>query len=113
MNPGKMRLTIGICCVGTLVMSAGGMLFWRVADVLFPVVPQDAATEFLSVVAFFGAVAGLMLPFDLAGGILIPSISESRPLTLKVWLRQWLRSVCMQSLFYSTERVHYPYSRTG
>ena len=101
MSPGKARLSTGTCCVGTLVVCAGGMLFWGAPRLLFPGVPASAAAEFLSVLAFFVGVSALMLPFDLVGGILIPAAFESRPLSPRIWLKQWFRSVGMQSLFFS------------
>ncbi len=101
MSPGKARLSTGTCCVGTLVVCAGGMLFWDAPRVLFPEVPASSSAEFLYVLAFFMGVAALMFPFDLVGGILIPAALESRPLNPRVWLRQWFRSVSIQSLFFS------------
>lgn len=101
MSAGKARLTTGICCVGTLVIAAGSLLFWDVPRVIFPAIPEKATSEILSVLMFFAAVAALMLPFDLVGGILIPAAFESRPPRLRTWLRQWFRSVGMQSLFFA------------
>ena len=101
MSPGKARLSTGTCCVGTLVVCAGGILFWDAPRVLFPGVPASSSAEFLCVLTFFMGVAALMLPFDLVGGILIPAALESRPLNPRVWLRQWFRSVSIQSLFFS------------
>lgn len=68
MSPGKARLSTGTCCVGTLVVYAGGMLFSDGPRVLFPGVPASASAEFLAVLEIFMGVSALMLPFDLAGG---------------------------------------------
>lgn len=101
MSPGKARLATGICCVGTLVVVGAGMLFGDIPRVLFPATPESAPSEFVYFLAFFTGVAALMLPFDLIGGVLIPASFESRPLNRRVWLRQWLRSMFLQSLFFS------------
>jgi hypothetical protein len=77
------------------------MLFWDAPRLLFPKVQQNATAEFISVLAFFASVAVFMLPFDLVGGIFIPATFESRPPRLREWLRQWFRSVGIQSLFFS------------
>lgn len=101
MSPGKIRLATGICCVGTLVVLGAGMLLSDAPRELFPATPTSASEEFLYVLAFFMGVAVLMLPFDLMGGIFIPASFESRPADRGVWLRQWFRSMWIQSLFFS------------
>ncbi len=92
--------------MGTLVVCAGGMRLWDVPRVLFPEVPVSTSAEFLYVLAFFMRVAALMLPFDLVGGILIPAALESRSPNPRVWLRRWLRSVSIQSLFFFSHVFH-------
>jgi hypothetical protein len=101
MSPGKARLLTGIGCVGTLVVSACGMLVWDAPRILFPSSPVSASAEFLDVLAFFIGAAAFMLPFDLVGGILIPGSCESRKMSVTVWLGKWFRSVWIQSLFFS------------
>lgn len=80
---------------------ACSMLFWNAQRILLPTMEQSTASEILAVLAFFAALVALMLPFDLVGGIWIPAAFESRPVRLRAWLRQWSRSVSIQSLFFS------------
>jgi len=101
MSPGKVRLATGICCVGTLVIIAAGMLIQDVPHALFPAAPASAAAEYFNFLGFFVGAAVLMVPFDLVGGLVIPAAFESRPVRLREWLNQWIRSVGIQSLFFS------------
>lgn len=101
MSPGRARLLTGTSCVGTLVILASGMLCWDVSRSIFPTTAASATTEYLSVLAFFTGAAGVLLPFDLMGGLVIPAAFESRPPRLRFWVRQWFRSVGIQSLFFS------------
>ena len=101
MSPGRARLLTGTSCVGTLVILAIGMLCWDVSRSVFPTSAASATTEYLSVLAFFTGAAGVLLPFDLIGGLAIPAAFESRPPRLRFWVRQWFRSVGIQSLFFS------------
>lgn len=101
MTSGKARLWTGISCVGTLVLLASGALLTDAPARLFPTHSVTAFQEFFCFLGFFFVVAIVMLPFDLVGGVLIPAVYESqRPLN-RHWLRQWSRSVAIQSLFFS------------
>ena len=101
MGPGKARLWTGIGCIGTLVFVAGTMLFVDAPNALLPATRVGGAEEYLVILGFFAAAAGLILPFDLVGGVLIPAAFEMRPPRLALWIRTWCRCVAIQVLFFS------------
>ncbi len=101
MSPGKARLWTGIGCVGTLVTIAAAMLAADVPNAVFATEASDALSEYVAILLFFMVAAGLLLPFDLIGGVLIPTTFESQSLKFGLWLRRWIRSVGFQTIFYS------------
>jgi len=107
MQPGKARLLTGIACVGTLVTLSSTALYADAAQSFFPASPSTNANEFGSFFLFFVAIAGLLITFDLVGGIVIPAACESRPPNSSAWLRSWSRSVAFQTLLYSVSFFFY------
>jgi hypothetical protein len=107
MSPGKARLWTGISCVGTLVTLAAVMLMTDAPAAAFETAPRDALSEFVAILLFFSSAAGLLLPFDLIGGILIPAAFEGQTPAFRMWLRRWIRSVGIQLLFYSVTFFFY------
>jgi len=101
MSPGKARLLTGIGCVGTLVTMAAIMLAADIPSAVFATGASDAFTEYVAIFLFFTVAAGLLIPFDFVGGMLIPAAFESQTPKLGMWLRRWTRSVGIQLLFYS------------
>lgn len=101
MTPGSARLWNGIACVGTLVLLACVLLLGSFPAAILPSAPASAFVELTSFLAFFAAVAVMMLPFDLIGGILIPTAFDTRPPGLLPWLMKWLRSVGVQLVIFS------------
>jgi len=107
MSPGKARLWTGICCVGTLVTIAAAMLAADVPSAVFATEASDALSEYVAILVLFMVAAGLLLPFDLIGGVLIPATCESQALKFSLWLRRWIRSVGFQIIFYSVTFFFY------
>ncbi len=107
MSPGKARLWTGISCVGTLVTIAAVMLAADASSALFATTVANAPSEFVAILVFFTAAAGLLLPFDFIGGMLIPTAFENQTPTASLWLRRWMRSVGIQLLFYSVTFFFY------
>ncbi|MFN9717666.1 MAG: hypothetical protein ACK58L_03170 [Planctomycetota bacterium] len=68
---------------------------------LFPASPQAPLREFWALLQLTMIIAGLMLPFDIIGGLVIPNAFESRRTRLAEWVPQWGRSVSIQMVFYS------------
>lgn len=101
MSPGIARLWTGISCVGTLVTIAAVMLIFDFPNAVFGTATGGGFDEFMSLLVFFTGAAGLLMPFDLIGGILIPTAFENQAPKFRLWLRHWLRSVGLQILFYS------------
>lgn len=101
MNAGRARLLTGTTCVGSLVILAIVVLSTNASLVLFPSSPQAPLREFISLLQFTIIVAGLMLPFDIVGGLVLPRAFESRVPTFSAWMYQWVRSVSIQTAFYS------------
>jgi len=101
MSPGKARLWTGIGCVGTLVTIAAAMLAGDAPNSVFATAPGDTISEYVAILVVFIVAAGVLLPFDLIGGVLIPTKCESQGLKFSLWLRLWIRSVGFQTIFYS------------
>lgn len=101
MSPGKARLWTGMGCVGTLVTLAVAMLAADGASAVFAATPGNFISEYVAILTFFTVTVGLLLPFDLIGGLLIPAAFESQAPQFGLWLRQWMRSVGIQLLYYS------------
>ena len=47
------------------------------------------------------AITGIMLPFDIIGGLVIPTVFEAESPEVGTWFRRWGRSVALQTAFYS------------
>ncbi len=107
MSPGKARLWTGIGCVGTLVTIAATMLAADVPSAVFAATASDGFSDYVAIFVFFTAAAGVLLPFDLIGGMLIPATCESQTPKFGMWLRRWIRSVGIQILFYSVTFFFY------
>ena len=69
MSPGIARLWTGISCVGTLVTIAAVMLIFDFPIAVFGTAAGGGFDEFMSLLVFFTAAAGLLMPFDLIGGM--------------------------------------------
>ena len=107
MSPGIARLWTGISCVGTLVTTAAVMLSADTPSSVFPTTAGEGLADFLALLAFFTAAAGLLMPFDFIGGMLIPTAFENEAPEFSLWLRRWTRSVGFQVIFYSATFFFY------
>ncbi len=107
MSPGKARLLTGVGCVGTLVCVAGAMLAFGAPKALLPSQADNPIVEAAAILTFFLAAAGLLLPFDFIGGILIPSAFEDQSPRIGAWLKRWGRSVGIQLLFFAATFFFY------
>lgn len=102
MSPGKARLYVGISGVGTLVLIAVVMLSLDSPRLMFPLVPSHGQTEYFAFMIFFAGIAAVLLPFDLIGGLHIPSKYEGETPNLTAWLRKWAFAAILQVLFFAT-----------
>ena len=107
MTVGKSRLLTGIACVGSLVVLAVAILANDVAGEIFPATPQTPPGEMLALICFMVAITGIMLPFDIVGGLIIPTIFETHSPEVGRWFRRWGRSVALQTAFYSLTLFFY------
>ncbi|MEQ9410505.1 MAG: hypothetical protein RIK87_22410 [Fuerstiella sp.] len=107
MSPGKARLWTGMSCVGTLVVVTAAMLFFDAPGTMLATAAGGGVSEYMTILAFFGAAAALLLPFDFIGGMLIPAAFEKQPPRMGQWFRCWFRSVTLQLLFFSTTFFFY------
>ncbi len=102
MSPGKARLCVGISGVGTLVLAAVVMLSLDAPRLMLPSVPTHGQAEYFAFIIFFAATALVLLPFDLIGGLHIPSKYEGETPNLTTWFRKWAFPVILQVLFFAT-----------
>lgn len=101
MNQGRARLLLGTSCVGFMVVASSALLVSGALEHLFPVTEGNMSTEFVALLTFFTAVAFVMIPFDVLGGVVIPTHVEKQEVILSQWLRQWTFSVVFQIILYA------------
>lgn len=94
-SPGKARLLTGIACVGSLVTVASVLLFTDSLAAFLPASPAGPIAELSALAAFFASAAAVMIPFDLAGGLLIPLTVEKHDVQWRQRIMRWGRSVTL------------------
>ncbi|AMW05871.1 hypothetical protein [Gemmatimonas phototrophica] len=89
----RSRLYLGISGVGTAVLAASCLLYFKIPAVGFSTsVEQSVGRSLFSVGLFFMMVAGLFFLFDLMGGAWVVRRKDNAP----IWLAGWLRGVAVQ-----------------
>jgi hypothetical protein len=107
MQAGKARLWTGISCVGLMVSLAVLALATDAPHAWLPTQVMTPLQEFFSFVLVFSVAALLLLPFDIIGGLVIPTRWEGGGVNRPQWVRRWLRSVGLQTLFYALSFFFY------
>lgn len=97
MTYGRARLWTGITGVGSVVVLAVSLLLTKAPAQLFAGAGGALPSDFAALFAALGAVALLMLPFDIVGGLILPRRYGRPAPTLSRFFLGWLRGVLMLS----------------
>jgi hypothetical protein len=93
----RARLWLGITGVGTIVLCSVGALTADLPSRAIPDTPQPLGTELVALAAFLGVYMLVSLPFDIMGGVIIPTRHGRQILTTPAWIRAWIRGSLSQA----------------
>ncbi|MFK7819005.1 MAG: hypothetical protein AB8G99_09815, partial [Planctomycetaceae bacterium] len=111
MTYARSRLWLGVSCVGTMVVLAAVAVWLALPQQMLPQRPESLLIEAGAIAAFLGAIALMMLPFDVLGGLVLPeSFEQSNPGSGRFFLRHFRGSLLQIGFFTASFLI---YRRVG
>lgn len=101
MSAATARLWTGIGAVGSLLVVAVLAVSLDLPGRLLPATRMPPIAEAVSIAGLVVGFIGLLLPFDLIGGLLIPAACEDQPPHPGAWAKSWLRGVGVQAVLFT------------
>lgn len=96
MSYARARLWLGISCVGAMVTAAIAALLTGIPQQVLPTDPTSLGVELVAITSFLIAIALVLLPFDVYGGLILPELFHRGRGGLAAFARRHLRAVGVQ-----------------
>ncbi|MAP72781.1 MAG: hypothetical protein CMJ55_00780, partial [Planctomycetaceae bacterium] len=100
MTYARSRLILGMSTVGTVVLACLAVLGFEIYSNFEAVILESAMDQVIALALILAGLFGILLPFDILGGFLLPTRFSKSKTTFQKWFVSYLWGVTGQFFSY-------------
>lgn len=100
MTYARARLSLGMSGVGIIVLISLALLISQAPIKLLPTAETWSSNDATALALLFASLAGLILPLDLLGGLVLPNRWRPNSITVGDFTKRWIRGMIAQGLLF-------------